>query len=153
MRAAIALVVLAPACVDAWAQPRPARDAGVRARDGGARARDAGARDAGVDATARPPTHGSVDPQAARRVLATRNQAVRQCYERELARDATLRGEITVRLRVEGDGSVSETSTGGDPGLIRVGRCIEDALRTLRFPAPTGGAATVAAPFVFQQGG
>lgn len=86
------------------------------------------------------------------RTLAGRRGAVRQCYEREIAHDATLRGELTVRLRVEADGHVSQTSTGGDPALLRVGRCIEDVLRPLRFPPPTGGAATVAVPFVFQQG-
>ncbi len=158
MRAALVLTVLAVGCVEAWAQPRPVRDAGVRprdagVRDAGVRGRDAGVRrDAGADVVMRPPTHGTIDAQAARRVLATRNDAVRTCYERELGHDAALRGEITVRLRVEADGSVSETTSGGDAALLRVGRCIEEALRTLRFPAPTGGAATVAAPFVFQQG-
>jgi hypothetical protein len=147
MRAALVLTVLAVGCVEAWAQPRPVRDAGVRprdagVRDAGVRGRDTGVRrDAGADVVMRPPTHGTIDAQAARRVLATRNDAVRTCYERELGHDAALRGEI-----------VSETTSGGDAALLRVGRCIEEALRTLRFPAPTGGAATVAAPFVFQQG-
>lgn len=164
MRAVWLVVLAVPACADAWAQPRPGLDAGVRrdagaVRDAGApRARrDAGAvRDAGVrDASValRPPTHGRVDAQAARQLLATRNDAVRRCYAEGLNTDATLHGEITVRLRVEPDGRVSEASSGGDPALLRVGRCIEEALRTLRFPQPTGGAATVAAPFVFQPGG
>ena len=162
MRALVVLLaLLSPACVEAWAQPRPGRDAGVRARDAGVRVRDAGVRvrdagvrvrDAGVDVAVLPPTHGSIDAALVRRALATRSQPLRQCYERELAHDATLHGEITVRVRVEVDGSVSQTSTGGDPALLRVGRCIEDVLRALRFPPPTGGAATVAAPFVFQQG-
>jgi hypothetical protein len=32
MRAALVLTVLAVGCVEAWAQPRPVRDAGVRPR-------------------------------------------------------------------------------------------------------------------------
>jgi hypothetical protein len=155
----VLLALLSPACVEAWAQPRPARDAGVRdagvrARDAGVRTRDAGvrARDAGVDVAPLPPTHGRIEAEVVSRTLAGRRAAVRQCYEHEIAHDATLRGEITVRLRVETDGHVSQTSTGGDPALLRVGRCIEDVLRPLRFPPPTGGPATVAVPFVFQQG-
>jgi hypothetical protein len=144
-------------CVEAWAQPRPGIDAGVR-RDAGAR-RDAGTRrdasvrrDAGVDVVARPTTHGTINAQEARRVLATRNDAVRRCYETELTHTPTLHGDIMVRLRVENDGSVSETTTGGDPEMLRVARCIEEALRTLRFSHPTGGPATVAAPYSFAQG-
>jgi hypothetical protein len=153
------------ACVDAHAQPQPRRDAGLRdrpqprdvtrdaSRDVPRSTRDAGVRRDAADANVvRPPTHGRIDANAARRTLATRNDAVRTCYEREVQRDPTLRGEITVRLRVEDDGAVSETSAGGDPSLLRVGRCIEEALRTLTFPRPTGGPATVAAPFVFQPG-
>lgn len=155
MRALLVLVALSSgACVEAWAQPHPSRDAGVRARDAGvrSRARDAGVRDAAVDVAPLPATHGRIEAAAVRTTLATRAQQVRQCYERELSHDATLHGEITVRLRVESDGHVSQTTTGGDPELLRVGRCIEDALRTLRFTAPTGGAATVAVPYVFRQG-
>ena len=157
MRArALVLSWLTVGCVEAWAQPRP-RDAGVRrdagARDAGVRrdagARDAGARDASVDGT-RPPTHGHIEAPDAQRVLATKRNEVRECYERGVARQPSLAGELTVRVRVEDDGLVSETSVGGDPALSQVGRCIEGVLRPLRFPRPTGGAATVTAPFVFR---
>jgi len=174
------MAVLAGGCAEAWAQPR--RDAGVTRRDGGldagvrdAGVRDAGgrdaardvgardvardaARDAGRDAArdaaevVRPPTHGRIEPREVQRVLSTRTEDLRQCYQRELQRDATLRGEVTVRVRVEDDGTVSETRSGGDPVMLRVGRCIEDVMRAMRFPRPTGGPATVAAPFVFAPG-
>ncbi len=177
MRRLAAMAVLLAGCADAWAQPRRdagARDATVRdaavrdatvrdavvrdavVRDAGAR--DARARDAGRDAArdapevVRPPTHGRVAPAEVQRVLATRTDALRQCYQRELQHDATLRGEVTVRVRVEEDGSVSETRSGGDPVMLAVGRCLEGVMRALRFPRPTGGPATVAAPFVFAPG-
>lgn len=143
-------------CESAWAQPSRGLDAGTRprtARDAGTSRRDAGRRDSGVDAIVlRPPTHGRIDANTVRQLLTEKRDPIRQCYERALQRDATLRGEIIVRVRVESDGSVSETSTGGDSVLISVGRCIEQILSGARFPRPVGGPATVAAPFVFAPG-
>lgn len=144
-RGALGLLLIATTagCVEAYAQPRPAarRDAGVAAR-----------RDAGIPVAALPPTHGRIEPAVAQRVLATRATEVRGCYERALARDATLQGELTVRLRIEADGRVSQTALSGDDALRGAGRCLEDALRGLLFPPPTGGAATVTVPYVFRAG-
>nr|MBK7068347.1 hypothetical protein [Deltaproteobacteria bacterium] len=114
------LIAAAEGCVEAHAQPRPGtRDAGVRRDAGAVVRRDAGAvrRDAGVDVPVLPPTRGRIDPAGAQRVLATRATEVRGCYERALARDATLQGELTVRLRVEADGRVSQTALSGDDAL------------------------------------
>lgn len=158
------LIAAAEGCVEAHAQPRPAtRDAGVRRDAGVAVRRDAGAavrrdagaavrRDAGADVPALPPTRGRIEPREAQRVLGTRATEVRGCYERALARDATLQGELTVRLRVEADGRVSQTALSGDDALRGAGRCMEAVLRQLVFPAPTGGAATVTVPYVFRAG-
>ena len=154
MRARLVVAcVLVAGCVDAWAQPSRGIDAGVRARP---RARDAGVdaarrRDASADVVmVRPATHGTIPPADVQRVVRGHATPVRECYERSLQRDPMLHGEIVVRLRVEDDGAVSETSSGGDPSLLAVGRCIEAVLRPVRFPAPTGGPATVAVPFRFQ---
>lgn len=149
------LIAAAEGCVEAHAQPRPGtRDAGVRRDAGAVVRRDAGVvrRDAGVDVPVLPPTRGRIDPAGAQRVLVTRATEVRGCYERALARDATLQGELTVRLRVEADGRVSQTALSGDDALRGAGRCMETALRGLVFPAPTGGAATVTVPYVFRAG-
>jgi hypothetical protein len=157
------LIATAAGCVEAQAQPRPpTRDAGVARRDAGAARRDAGVvarrdagaarRDAGVDVPVLPPTRGRIEAAGAQRVLATRATEVRGCYERALARDATLQGELTVRLRVEADGRVSQTALSGDDALRGAGRCMEAALRGLVFPAPAGGAATVTVPYVFRAG-
>ncbi len=158
-RAVVVLVVAvlaAAGCSDAWAQPR--HDAGVShpthpthpthpahlARHG----------DAGTvaDVTVRPPTHGTIDQAAAQRVLRSQSHAVQHCYELALQRDATLHGEVVVRLRVEPDGTVSETSSGGEDSLRPVGTCIAGVLAHVVFPQPEGGAATVTAPFVFAAG-
>jgi hypothetical protein len=132
------------------ARPAVRRDAGVATRrDAGAAAR----RDVGVDVPVLPPTHGRIEPREAQRVLATRSDEVRRCYERALAQAGpALVGELTARLRVEADGRVSQTALSGDDALRPAGRCIEEALRGLVFPAPAGGAATVTVPYVFRAG-
>ncbi|MBI5513563.1 MAG: AgmX/PglI C-terminal domain-containing protein [Deltaproteobacteria bacterium] len=158
---ALLLAALAAGCVEtSWAQPRPRprRDAGVtdapaaRPRDAGAPRR--GRRDAAVDSAPvlRPPTHGTLPAADVQRLLRAHQTALRQCYEAALVRDATLRGDLTVRVRVEPDGTVSDTASSGEDSLRPVGQCIGAALRRVRFPHPTGGAATVVAPFVFSAG-
>lgn len=141
MRGALAALVLCAGCEAAWAQPRRGRDAGVRARDAGVRGRDV---------VLRPPTHGRIDPAALRPLVASANAAVQRCYEQALARDPTARGEVEVRLRVEDDGRVSETAGRTEADSLRgATRCIEQTLAALRFPRPTGGAATVVVPYRF----
>jgi len=102
----------------------------------------------------RPPTHGRIDGVAAQRVLRTASGRVQECYRTGLARDPLLRGEITVRLRIEDDGRVSDVqagaSDGAPAGMYTVSRCIGGVLQTLQFPRPEGGPATLTAPFVFQ---
>lgn len=145
----VALAALLALPVAGVAQPRTRGDAGAASPS---RARRSRARRAATATTPRPPTLGTLAPAEAQRVLRAKNDDVRRCYETELAHDPTLHGEVIVRLRVEPDGTVSETTVGGDPSLLRVGRCIERVLRRVSFPQPTGGAATVAAPYVFAAG-
>lgn len=133
---ALALLVLCAGCELAWAQPRR-------------RPRDAGVRDAG-SVVVRPPTHGRLDPAAVRAVVAGASDAVQRCYDRAVSRDPTARGELEVRVRVEEDGTVSETAgRTEDTSLRETTRCIEGVFRAARFPRPTGGAATVVVPYRF----
>jgi hypothetical protein len=98
----------------------------------------------------RPPTHGRLDPAAVRAVVAGASEAVQRCYDGAVSRDPTARGELEVRVRVEEDGTVSETAGRTEEGSLRgTTRCIEGVFRALRFPRPTGGAATVVVPYRF----
>ena len=154
--ALIALCLAALGCSEAQGQPRPParHDAGVAHHDAAVSRRDASAprRDAAAPLVLLPPTHGRIDPHVAQRTLDTRATQVRDCYGQRLAHDPTLRGEVTVRLRVEADGHVSQTSASADDDMRVVVGCIEAALRPLVFPAPTGGAATVTVPYFFRPG-
>lgn len=126
-------------CELAWAQPRR-------------RPRDAGVRDAPAVVT-REPTRGRIDPAAVREVIAGAADPVRRCYEGAVARAPTARGEVVVRARVEPDGRVSDTAGSTEESALRgVARCIEAVFSALRFPAPTGGAASVVVPYRFAPG-
>lgn len=133
---ALALLVVCAGCELAWAQPRR-------------RPRDAGVRDTGM-VVVRPATHGRLDPTAVRAAVAGAGAAVQRCYDRAVASDPTARGELEVRVRVEEDGVVSETAGRTEEASLRgTTRCIEGVFRALRFPRPTGGAATVVVPYRF----
>ena len=71
-----------------------------------------------------------------RRVL-RRNQAkFLYCYEREYVRRPELKGRIDATFTVDRTGTVSSASaTGVDPA---VATCVQTALRSMIFPAPTG---------------
>ncbi len=112
-------------------------------------------RDAGVPSTAvdLPPTHGTMDPAGTARVIQAHSAAVRRCYTAALGTDPGLHGHIDLRLRIEPDGSVSQTSLRGDNAMHSLGACLEAVFRHVLFPQPQGGAATVTAPFEFGASG
>lgn len=126
--------LMALGCMSAEAQPRPRRPR----------------RDAGVDVSLPPPTHGRLESAQVQRVVATQQAAIRRCYDDALHVDPLAQGGVDVRLRIEADGHVSESTVQGDGAAMRrVGECIRRRLATLRFDAPTGGPATVVIPFRF----
>ena len=79
--------------------------------------------------------------------------AARQCYQRALGDDATLKGTVGIALRVGPGGSVCSASmtstTLNSPG---VEQCALNALRAATYPAPSGGCKDVAATINFAPG-
>ncbi|MBL8603845.1 MAG: AgmX/PglI C-terminal domain-containing protein [Myxococcales bacterium] len=127
--------------VAALAQPRPRRPPGSRVRD------------AGVDVQLPAPTRGRVAPLDVQRALAPLSTPIQACYQQGLRRDPLLHGEVTLRIRIEPDGSVGDvgaSAEGAPPAMYGVARCIGELVRAVRFTPPEGGAATVTVPYVFQ---
>ncbi|MFH1942484.1 MAG: AgmX/PglI C-terminal domain-containing protein [bacterium] len=92
-------------------------------------------------------------PEAIQEVLQSHVPAIRYCYERELKRNPTLKGKVSVRVTVSPDGSVKEaTIVSSTLDNDRVERCIlARVLLWKDFPAidPSEGDVTFRQVYVF----
>lgn len=107
-----------------------------------------------ADACTKPPGElGGVMPKAAIRTVVRGHIAeVRACYNAGLARDPELRGRVHLRFTIMPDGSVAEVALTDDlADAADVGRCIAEAARRWKFPAPFGRV-IVSYPFVLEPG-
>jgi len=78
----------------------------------------------------------------------------RLCYEQGLARNPSLRGRVSARFVIDGDGVTSNVSdAGSDLADAGVTSCVLAALSGLSFPEPEGGTVTVVYPILFTPGG
>lgn len=92
---------------------------------------------------------GEVNASAAQRALSQHALQFRNCYERRLKVNNTLEGNVRVDMRVGGNGRVSAVRTGGSLRDPQVLSCVRTIAQRITFPNPTGGCATVSAPFTF----
>lgn len=84
-------------------------------------------------------------------MIKTRIGAIRACYERELKRNPSLAGKVTIQFTIEERGTVSGVKvTDNTTGDAAVGQCVANAIQRFRFnPGPEGGNVTFSYPFVF----
>jgi TonB family protein len=77
--------------------------------------------------------------------------AIRACYERELRRNPTLAGKVTVEFTIQPRGNVTGVKVvANTTGDNAVGKCVANAVARFRFnPGPDGGSVTFSYPFVF----
>ena len=75
----------------------------------------------------------------------------RYCYQRELNKDSSLSGKITVKFVIAGDGSVSRAiikRSSMDSSAVE--GCLTGRFMKLQFPEPKGnGIVVVSYPFMF----
>jgi hypothetical protein len=95
---------------------------------------------------------GSLDKELIRQVIRRNINEIRYCYERQLAADPTLAGQISVRFVISGDGTVSESTvaraTTNDPEFEA---CVAGRVATWLFPKPVGGGIVIVTyPFIFK---
>lgn len=84
-------------------------------------------------------------------MLAFRAKAAHKCYDQALSQDATLKGGVTIALRLGTNGlacsaSVASNSTGN----AGVAQCIAASMRAGGYPAPKGGCVDVAVPILLK---
>lgn len=98
----------------------------------------------------RPMVHGPVDRDVVRRIVRAHLDELHACYERGLARDPALQGQVTLLFAIDSRGEVASSevdATSLSDG--RVAPCMARAVRGWRFAKPEGGsAAAVRYPFV-----
>ena len=91
---------------------------------------------------------GPLPREIASRVVRRSLNQVRFCYERELASDASLTGQLTLRLDVAPDGAVTANQVSASTMPDSVDRCVSSVGRRTRFPTASG-ASTVTVPYSF----
>ena len=97
---------------------------------------------------------GELDKAEIDIIIKQKMNLIRQCYTRELRRDANLSGKMVVRFVIDRDGGVKYAATRAtslDNSIVE--DCVVDEIRKARFPKPRGsGTVVVSYPFVFSAG-
>jgi hypothetical protein len=82
--------------------------------------------------------------------LAIRGQQARRCYNQALAQDSTLKGHISIAVRVAPSGSVCSVGVNSnDMGTAAVANCAANIFRNNVYPAPKGGCVEANVPLNF----
>ncbi len=94
---------------------------------------------------------GQMDKAVVDAVVRRHLPNIRYCYQRELQRDPTLNGKVTVKFVIAGDGSVSSASTKSSTlDSAPVESCINGRFMRMEFPEPKqNGIVVVTYPFLF----
>jgi len=95
---------------------------------------------------------GGLSRDVINRIIQRHYNEVKYCYEKELTKDPSLYGKVTVSFLIEGTGRVGDalvqqSTMGSEP----VETCIVGHVRRWAFPAPEGGSTVqVTYPYVFK---
>ncbi|MES2640446.1 MAG: AgmX/PglI C-terminal domain-containing protein [Myxococcota bacterium] len=97
---------------------------------------------------------GALDKSLIDAVIKRNMSQIRYCYQRELTKNPSLGGKITVKFVIAKDGTVSsattKTTTMNNPA---VESCINGRFMRFQFPEPKGGGIVIVSyPFIFSPG-
>jgi hypothetical protein len=82
--------------------------------------------------------------------LQQRANMARRCYNAALAQDSSLKGHVSIAVRVAPGGSVcSAAVAANDTGNSSVAQCAANAFRTGSYPSPAGGCVDATIPLSF----
>lgn len=83
-------------------------------------------------------------------MLAFRVKQAHRCYDQALAQDSTLRGKMSVAVRVGATGGVCTAGiASNEMGSSSVANCVINYFRGANFPPPKGGCADIKIPINF----
>ena len=97
---------------------------------------------------------GALDKSLIDAVIKRNMNQIRYCYQRELTKNPSLGGKITVKFVIAKDGSVSKAETKQSTmGNSSVEECINQRFMKFQFPEPKGGGIVIVSyPFIFAPG-
>ncbi len=92
---------------------------------------------------------GSLSKDVIRRIVSRHINELKFCYERQLARNPELNGQIVVKFIIAANGRVQTAAVASSTiGDVRIENCIVQAIKRWQFPTvPGGGVAVVKMPF------
>mgnify|MGYP006293155315 CR=1 FL=1 len=97
-------------------------------------------------------SQGSLPREAIAKVINEHLSEVQYCYEKNLLKDPSIKGKLTVEWTIQMNGSVGrvrqKSSSLSSPA---VAGCIMQSIKRWRFPRPSGGVVVVSYPFIFSQ--
>jgi outer membrane biosynthesis protein TonB len=95
---------------------------------------------------------GALDKSLIDAVIKKHMNQIRYCYQRELPKNPSLAGKVTVKFVIGKTGSVSKASTKTSTlGSKAVEGCINSRFMRFQFPEPKGGGIVIVSyPFIFQ---
>jgi len=95
---------------------------------------------------------GALDKSLIDAVIKKHMNQIRYCYQRELPKNPTLGGKVTVKFVISKTGSVSKASTKTSTMSNKaVEGCINSRFMRFQFPEPKGGGIVIVSyPFIFQ---
>jgi len=95
---------------------------------------------------------GALDKSLIDAVIKKHMNQIRYCYQRELPKNPTLGGKVTVKFVISKTGSVSKASTKTSTlNNKAVEGCINSRFMRFKFPEPKGGGIVIVSyPFIFQ---
>lgn len=95
-------------------------------------------------------TGGSLAPVQVKKALVARKADVKACYHALLEKNKKASGKVVLRFTVGLDGKVEEVVTMDATTLPdETAKCIADVVRSIQFPAPEGGKASITYPWEF----
>jgi hypothetical protein len=92
---------------------------------------------------------GNAPPELGQ-ALQVRAAQARRCYNSALSNDSSLRGRVTVAVRIGPSGNVCSASVASnDMGSPSVANCAANIFRQASYPAPRGGCVDATVPMSF----
>jgi outer membrane biosynthesis protein TonB len=97
---------------------------------------------------------GALDKSLIDAVIRRHMNQIRYCYQRELTKNPSLGGKITIKFVIAKDGSVSKSDVKSSTmGNSAVEGCIASRFMQFKFPEPKGGGIVIVSyPFIFSPG-